>query len=636
MGINIQNIQFKHSLFDVSNKPAKGIKIQIQFYNVLTKSWLSLTEDLPYSTGKLSYKLTIPYRISTTNQTIRVVREVIKSGGTPSFRIINATNRGSLPEVITTSFEALVEGDTKLTIDFGKSWLLDPERYITKNDHIVTASQVPMFEFANEIRVIKEENETAMAQVSGLNATIVSLSDERELLQTQLSTVQNNFQTNTQEISDLNANLQTVTANLASERTLRETLETDKINLETELATQREQMETMQTSTGDLHAIEMERDTAVAQVSGLNIAVADLSNEREMLQTQLTSAQSDVETKEQEVAELSGSLEAVRVNLATERALKETLQTEKTSLETLVATQREQIETMQVVNVGDNNFEILYNDLQLEVSNISIIKDNLQQQVADITLVKDNLEQQVVDISRDKTILQQQVADVTTERDNLSQEKVAFQASITQLQTSVQQEKALVTIKNTELQQQQTLVTSLQRETESLQQELEEARDFNVTNHPNKLSASKVYSSIVNDVVKADTELVNSKYRLANVSLNLKTTVEKGPDGTIFGLLDYESAKDVNSAAISDISIDIVPTDTSSTTVEQKMPNILGLTETAVRKVLLNNGLKLDAVYHPTKDDRLIEGQSFKQSPAPDASIAEGQEVIVIFAKPIN
>ncbi|MGH1387768.1 PASTA domain-containing protein [Kordia sp.] len=622
MAINIQNIQFQHLLFDVTNKPAKGIKVQVQFYNVLTKSWLSLTDSLALSTGKLSYKLTIPTRISTKNQTVRVVREVIKSGGTPSFRIINVTNSGALPEVITTAFDAIVEGDTKLTIDFGKSWLLDPERYITKDDHIVTASQIPMFEFANEIRAIKEVNDTTIAQVSGLNATIVSLSDERELLQTQLSTVQSNFQTNAQELSDLNASLQTVTANLASERTLRETLETDKTNLEVELATQREQMETMTSSTGDIFAVEMERDSAIAQVSRLNDAVASLSNEREILQSQLLTVQNDFETKEQELAELNTNLKSVKTNLQTERALRETLQTEKTSLETLVATQREQIETMQVVNVADSNFEVLYNGLQQEVADITLVKDNLQQQVIDITLVKDNLQQQVIA--------------VTTERDNLSQEKVAFQTTISQLQTSVQQEKALVTAKNIELQQKQTLVDSLQRETATLQEELEEARDFTVTDHPNKLTASKVYSSIVNDVVKADAELVNSKYKLANVSLNLKTTVEKGPDGTVFGLLDYESAKDVNSAAISDISIDIVPTNTSSTTVEQKMPNILGLTETAVRKVLGNNGLKLDAVYHPTKDDKLIEGQSFKQSPAPDATIVEGQEVIVIFAKPIN
>ncbi|MFK7747608.1 MAG: PASTA domain-containing protein [Kordia sp.] len=636
MAVNINSIQFKHLLYDVNNKPAKTVKVQIQFYNVNLKKWLPLTDALILESGKLLHIVKIPYRISTSDQTIRVVREVIKSGGTPSFRIINAASQSGNPEVIATTFTAVIKDDVSLTIDFGESWLLDSKKYIAKADHVIIASQVPMFELMDSIRTIEEEKETAIAQVSGLNATITSLADERELLQTQLSTVQSDFQTNAQQLADLNINLQTVSANLASERTLRETLEVDKTNLETALATQREQMETMEVSTGDTLAIEMERDTAIAQVSGLNDAVATLSNEREMLQTQLSTVQNDVEIKEQEVAELSESLEAVRVNLTTERTLRETLQTEKNNLETVVATQREQIETMEVVNVGDNNFEILYNDLQQEVSNISIVRDDLEQQVADITVVKNNLELQVANISTQRDDLQVQVANVTTERDNLSQEKIAFQTSITQLQDAVQQEKALVTVKNTELLQKQTLVESLQRETETLQQELAEAQDFNVTDHPNKLTASKVYSSIVNDVVKADSELVNSKYKLANVSLNLKTTVEKGPDGTIFGLLDYESAKDVNSAAISDISIDIVPTDTASTTVDQKMPNILGLTETAVRKVLINNGLKLDAVYHPTNDDKLIEGQSFKQSPAPDATIVEGQEVIVIFAKPIN
>ncbi|WP_298517971.1 PASTA domain-containing protein [uncultured Kordia sp.] len=606
MAINIQSIQFKHLLYDVTNKPAKAVKVQVQFYNVNTKSWLALTSALALTSGKLAYTLTIPSRISTKNQTIRVVREVLKSGGTPSFRIIRVS-QSRLPEVIATTFNATIIGDSKITIDFNKSWLLDSKKYITKSDHVVIASEVPMFELMNSIRVIEEEKETAVAQVSGLNATIISLSDERESLRTQLLSAQNTVQNSSQEVADLNLNLQTVTANLANERALRETLETDKANLETALATQREEMETMEVS-GDIRAIEIERDTAFAQISELNESVASLSNEREMLQTQLSTVQNDIETKEQQVADLSVDLQTVNANLTNERQLRQTLEADKANLETQLAAQRTQIENMEAVSVSGSNFEVLYNDLQQQVSVITIDKNNLEQQVADISI----------------------------ERDNLQQEKVSFLASISQLQTSVQREKALVTAKDVELQTQKTLVTTLERENGKLQEQLAEAQDFTVTDHPNKLSAAKVYSSIVNDVVKADQELINSKYTLANVSLNLKTTVEKGPDGTVFGLLDYESAKDVSSAAISDISIDIVPTGNTSTTVNQKMPNILGLTETAVRKVLLNNGLKLDAVYHATNDKSLIEGQSFKQSPAPDAAVEEGQEVIVIFAKPIN
>ncbi|AXG70880.1 chromosome partition protein Smc [Kordia sp. SMS9] len=549
MAVNIQSIQFQHILFDVNDKPVKTAKVQIQFYNVYLKSWLAFTDDLIVSSGKLVHALKIPSRISTTNQTIRVVREVLKSGGTPSFRIISATSQSGLPEVIATTFTATIEGDSKLNIDFGKSWLLDPKAYIKKIDHLIIATQVPVFELSNTIRIMEEEKDNAVAQVTGLNTTITSLADERDSLLSQLSIVQNDFETRNQQVADLNNSLQTISANLANEQALRETLEVDKNNLEAELAAQREQMEGLE----------------MAEVGGANY-------------------QNMYDDLQEEVS-----------NISIER-----------------------------------------DDLQLQISDITIERDDLIQQVSDISIERDNLQIQVSDISIERDNLQIQVSNLTTEKDNLALEKVSFLASISQLQTAVQQEKARVTAKETELQNQQTLVNNLQVENGKLQEQLAEAQDFSITDHPNKLSASKVYSSIVNDVVKAEEELVNSRYKLSNISLNLKTTVEKGPEGTIFGLLDYESAKDVNSAAISDISLDIVPSDTLATNVSQKMPNILGLTETAVRKVLLNYGLQLDAVYHATEDKNLIAGQAFKQSPAPDTAVEEGQEVIVIFAKPLN
>ncbi|MEM6721255.1 MAG: PASTA domain-containing protein [Bacteroidota bacterium] len=535
MAVNIQNIAFKHILFDVSNKPTKAAKVQLEFYNVNTRSWLVLTDGLVLNKGKLAYNLTIPSRISTKNQTIRVVREVLKSGGMPSFRIISATPKSNLPEVIATTFRAMVESDTQLTIDFGKSWLLDSKGYITKDDHIVIASEVPMFELTSSIRTMEIEKDNAIAQMTGLNNTIAAMSDERTSLLSQLSTAQTNVEAQSQQVADLNLSLQTVNSNLASERALRERLETDKNNLE-------------------------------AQVEA----------------------------------------------------------------------QREQITSMEAVDIAGANYQNLYDDLQQEVTTVNTANINLQQEVSAITIERDDLLQQVSVISIERDNLQTQVSDLTIEKNNLEQEKVSFLASISQLQNSVQQEKAIVTAKNIEINNKQQQIIGLEKENQKLARDLAEAQDFSVTDHPNKLSATKVYSSIVNDVIKADEELVNSKYKLSNISLNLKTTVEKGPEGTVFGLLDFESAKTVNSAAISDIKLDIVPSETTATNEVLTMPNILGLTETAVRKVLLNYGLQLDAVYHATDDDKLVAGQAFKQSPDPDKPVEEGQEVIVIFAKPLN
>lgn len=245
--------------------------------------------------------------------------------------------------------------------------------------------------------------------------------------------------------------------------------------------------------------------------------------------------------------------------------------------------------------------------------------------------------------SEESEILQKKIEELESqlqiqqkENEELIAEREAFLLSVSKLHTDIRDYKNLLVAKDTDIERKQIVITNLEQEIQKLSKELEELKAFHQTDQPNKLSASKVYGSIVNDVIKADEELINSKFKLANVSLNLKTTVEKGPEGTVLGLLDFETAKVINGAAISDISIDIVPNQNSTTTIGEKMPNILGLTETATRKKLSEYGLKLDAIYHPTNDENLIEGQSFKQSPAPNTTIVEGQEVVVIFAKSLN
>lgn len=492
MAVNIKSILFSHLLHDASNQLAQGIAVEVQFYNVATQSWLALTGPISLTNGNLNHTLKIPSRISTKNQTIRVVREILKSGGTPSFRIIRSNaspivlSIARIPEVIATTFNATVEGESKLTIDFNTSWLLEPDKRINKENHILIASHVSMFEFTQAIGVMRLEKENTLSQITGLNDTIASLSTERESLRTQLDE------------------------------------------------------------------------------------------------------------------------------------------------------QKRRIESLETIRVGDTNFEILYNDLQQQVSTITKDKENLERDILQITRDKETLEQNFSVVNADKENLEREVNDLRVMAGNFEQERISFTTSISQLQGSLQTEKELVKTRETELKDKQALFTKLQKENLRLKDDLSAAQDYTATAHPNKLSANKVYSSIVRDVIKADEELVNAKYKLSNISLNLKTTVEKGPEGTVFGLLDFESAKEVNTAAISDIRLDIVPSGTQTIQTAQTMPNVMGLTESAVRKVLQNYGLRLDAIYHATKDESIIAGQSFKQSPEQGSEIEEGQEVIVIFSKPIN
>lgn len=460
---NLEHIQFRGILCNSSNEPVADFHTIIQFYNMNLNSWVSLTETLIFNEGKLNYLLEIPDRISTSNQTIRIVREVLKSGGVPSFRIVKENRKQEKLEIVARDVEVhIVKEKELLIIDFGKNWLLKEEAIITTETSRIIASSIPMFEM-NQLIATYEKDKQAFQQ-------------EREVLQ--------------QEISILNTNVTT------------------------------------------------------------------LSQEKEVLASQLVAIEDQVNEKEVRNSELNEAVNALNTRLS----------------------------------------------------------------VAE----------------EEREVFQQKVIEITLERDNLIKERSAFLDSVKLLQDNVKRHKEAIKTRDTELQAKQVLINSLEKKAVGLEKELEEAKAFNNTEHPNKLAASKVYGSIVKDVIKADEELQTSRFKLANVSLNLKTTVEKGPEGTMLGLLDFETAKGINGAAISDISIDIVPNAAAVENEGQKMPNILGLTETAVRKLLLEYGLKLDAVYHPTKDTNLIAGQSFKQSPAPEANITEGQEVIVIFAKPLN
>ncbi|NJM78959.1 MAG: hypothetical protein HC854_03800 [Flavobacterium sp.] len=119
MGVNLEYIQFKSLLFDASNKALNNYNVVVQFYNINWNAWVTLTEILTVKEGKLFCKLELPDRISLSNQTIRIVRETLKAGSVPAFRVIKYTKEKNIPEIIATNYIVTIEAGN-LTIDFGK------------------------------------------------------------------------------------------------------------------------------------------------------------------------------------------------------------------------------------------------------------------------------------------------------------------------------------------------------------------------------------------------------------------------------------------------------------------------------------------------------------------------------------
>lgn len=139
-----------------------------------------------------------------------------------------------------------------------------------------------------------------------------------------------------------------------------------------------------------------------------------------------------------------------------------------------------------------------------------------------------------------------------------------------------------------------------------------------------------LYTNIVSEIVAASDTGIDSPYKLSNISLKLKALIHEDGGSMSATLLDLENSENVNEAAISELLFDITPVDHRQNTTAI-MPNCIGLTETAVRRILKNAGLRLNPVYQ--KNESVVNGDSFKQSPIQGTGVQPNQLVTVIFSK---
>ncbi len=141
---------------------------------------------------------------------------------------------------------------------------------------------------------------------------------------------------------------------------------------------------------------------------------------------------------------------------------------------------------------------------------------------------------------------------------------------------------------------------------------------------------NELYTNIVSEIVTASDTGIDSPYKLSNISLKLKALIHEDGGSMSATLLDLENSGTVNEGAISELLFDITPVDHRETT-SAIMPNCVGFTETAVRRILKNAGLRLNPVYQ--KKDNVVNGDSFKQSPLKGTGVQPNQLVTVIFSK---
>nr|WP_294858919.1 PASTA domain-containing protein [uncultured Fluviicola sp.] len=141
---------------------------------------------------------------------------------------------------------------------------------------------------------------------------------------------------------------------------------------------------------------------------------------------------------------------------------------------------------------------------------------------------------------------------------------------------------------------------------------------------------NELYTNLVSEIDTATRTSGTSAFKLSNISLKLKAFIQRDGDTVSASLLDLTNSEDANGEAISELTFDITPTPTETGTLAT-LPDVTGLTETAVRRVLKSLNLRLNPVYQKNLD--VVNGDSFKQSPVEGDAIQPNQLITVIFSK---
>lgn len=272
----------------------------------------------------------------------------------------------------------------------------------------------------------------------------------------------------------------------------------------------------------------------------------------------------------------------------------------------------------------------------------------LQQQIKD-------QEEQIIALKGQLEALKKQLQDyeeliraLKEEKESLLEEKEAMSHELTDkafMQETIQENVAeidklhqTIGTKDQEIASIQQNLAAATQLANDLQQQMDDTAIDQPSEGSKAVPAHQVYSNVLSEIQTAKEKSLGTGFKLANISVNLKTLVQQNESGLQFQTIDLASASNINSDMVSNIFMEVVDGDvdnTNQTTEGQEgLPSVLGLTETACRRRLQALGLKLRPVYEHAPDKTL--GQAFKQSPQVGSPYQLNQEITVIFSKDIN
>lgn len=289
---------------------------------------------------------------------------------------------------------------------------------------------------------------------------------------------------------------------------------------------------------------------------------------------------------------------------------------------------------------GTTGIEVIAtSDLEIQLRDALLKNEENQRIINEYSFQINQLKEDVSKLSQTNEINIATIERITAENSNLQLYVERYKVENETLRGTINQNTAqieeLIT-KNRELQQVYTqgleTIEVLTQEKVKLTKEIEELRKKLEDGDLGFQPINQVYNNIIEQVQIASDKTKESRFKLSNLSLTLKTFVEQDATGGVkIKLVDGGKVSNVNGATISDIKIDIAEQNAAASNT-LKMPNVVGLTETACRQVLHSIGLQLDTIYQFDVNNVPV-GQAFKQSVPQGSTVNYNQTITVVFAK---
>lgn len=221
---------------------------------------------------------------------------------------------------------------------------------------------------------------------------------------------------------------------------------------------------------------------------------------------------------------------------------------------------------------------------------------------------------------------------------NFDAEIIKFKAKEVELLSTINKKDALLVSRDGEIGNFKIRLTELEQKLSRsiiLEKELTAQNKTFVGEAKRKTPIQNIAENIGTELDIANKKLRSEKrpYQFGRIELDLRGTVSSnGQSMTLASLVDLKNIG--TGVMLPGIKMEILPDIVPAAEVNDvTVPNVSGLTETAVRRLLQAVDLRLELISQSISTTTTIAiGQSIKQSPVAGEKLARGESVLVVFA----